>query len=367
MLGKLLAVCLGDSLLGISTVSLNDKRIWRIEAALIPGTNVVLFDRWEPPPRRRPRQPQTHHLAYHEAVTAKLQIGSDRTPGCHRLISYTFGGIKMIVKCDVDAALPWEGLNQSEVGSSSIESDTDTEDNSDAKSDITMATATSECRRDIDDDADISEKSDIESQGSDRTIIAGIGGSRFSIMSQADSETASMCSTFDVASSTEADSPIRHKTSSGIKIHLETITHPPHENLVSIKTRRYRKGQSLSDIDHLDSVFQNIYWAQIPNLIIAWNTDGDFSVAPPTYLHLGEGELARLEDIHRPAISKVRALLGWMIRVTRREEQVGFVSDGKLVRAYKMATEPLRLSPEAMEVVKEAGLMNERARSECVV
>ena len=112
----------------------------------------------------------------------------------------------------------------------------------------------------------------------------------------------------------------------------------------------------MDDIDHLDSVFTNIYWAQIPNLIIAGNTDGDFPFTPPTYLHLGEGELAKLEVMHRPAISKVRALLGWMTRITWRVEQVGFVSDEKVVRAYKMAGKPLRLSKEAMELIEEAGL-----------
>ena len=149
----------------------------------------------------------------------------------------------MIVKCEVDAALPWEGLNQSELGSSSIVTDTDTdsEDDSDAKSDVNMVTAAS---RDELEDSDNTitytcETDETESTRFGKTIIAD---SRYSVLSQPYSDTASMGSTCNMASSmSEAGNPIRVKTSSCIKIHLETILHSPHENLVSIKTRRYHK------------------------------------------------------------------------------------------------------------------------------
>jgi hypothetical protein len=82
-----------------------------------PHTGLVLLERWEPPQQRHKRQESPgYHLAYHEAATKKVLVGSDRTPGCNRVIRYSFGGLGMLVKYDISAYIPFEGDRNREIG-----------------------------------------------------------------------------------------------------------------------------------------------------------------------------------------------------------------------------------------------------------
>lgn len=86
-------------------------RPFRIDIELSPDPSgkggIVLLERWEPPQRRNcHRESPGYHLAYHEASTKKVLVGSDRTPGCNRVISYSFGGLGMLVKYDISAYIP---------------------------------------------------------------------------------------------------------------------------------------------------------------------------------------------------------------------------------------------------------------------
>ena len=75
---------------------------FRIDCHLVEG--VVVLDRWDPP--HELREPESWHLSYYELVTERSMRGADRTPGCHRVIRYTFGGLAILVKGDIDAYLP---------------------------------------------------------------------------------------------------------------------------------------------------------------------------------------------------------------------------------------------------------------------
>lgn len=71
------------------------------------GPGMVILERYEPPNRARSCQPPNgYHQSYHEATTRKVLDGSDRTPGCNRVIKYTFGGMTMLVKFDTSAFIP---------------------------------------------------------------------------------------------------------------------------------------------------------------------------------------------------------------------------------------------------------------------
>ena len=330
-LKKLLVSCSRNLQLSKSTRDprKRDEYLWRIEAWVVPGSDLVLLDRWEPPVRRRPREANSFHLAYHEATTAKLQVGSDRTPGCQRLISYTFGGIKMIVKCDIDAALPWD-VDQSDSGST-----THTEE--DAMSDISMTTVV---------------------PGEEESSV--FGHTESTLDGHTNQTDRSMITSLEVIarlSDSTLGGGIFHQTSTGIRVHHEPLFHPPHENLLSIKTRQWREGQSLQDVNHLDNIFANIFWAQVPTLMIGWHNQGDFSVAPPSRFHIGENPLKHIEDQHRPAISKARALLGWVLGLARQHGRVAFICDGDTVEAHKLGTKPAELSEEARAIMREAGLI----------
>jgi len=68
---------------------------------------MVVLERHEPPNKARSRQPPNgYHQSYHEATTRKVLDGSDRTPGCNRVIKYNFGGMTMLVKFDTSAFIP---------------------------------------------------------------------------------------------------------------------------------------------------------------------------------------------------------------------------------------------------------------------
>jgi hypothetical protein len=70
-----------------------------------PG--MVILERYEPPNTTRTRHsPTGYHQSYHEATTRKVLDGSDRTPGCNRVIKYDFGGLSMMVKFDTSAFIP---------------------------------------------------------------------------------------------------------------------------------------------------------------------------------------------------------------------------------------------------------------------
>jgi hypothetical protein len=94
---------------------------FRIDIEFIPDPSglggIVLLERWEPPQRRNTAHASPgYHLAYHEATTKKVLIGSDRTPGCNRVISYTFGGVGMLVKYDISAYIPSHDDRNRQVG-----------------------------------------------------------------------------------------------------------------------------------------------------------------------------------------------------------------------------------------------------------
>lgn len=95
-LKKLFCFCAPDS----------DRDAFRIDATVLPGTELVMLHQWDTPQASRPREPSHHHLAFHEDNTLRIYRGSDRTPGCHRIVKYVYGGLTMMVVFDVGAALP---------------------------------------------------------------------------------------------------------------------------------------------------------------------------------------------------------------------------------------------------------------------
>ena len=274
--------------------------IWRIDAWTIPGSDLVLLDRWEGSAGKRPRQPQAYHLAYHEATTTKLQHGPDRTPGCHRLVRYSFGGFGVIVKCYDAATFPW--------------SDEGIED------DLTNDDATSVI--------------------SDLTDISRCPNSELSHVSE------------------DSVVPRRVETSSGIIIQREALDAPPQEALICIKTRRWQGG-CLDDVDHLDDIFSSALWGQTPHLIIGWHLNGDFSQGPPLKLRLGKGKLKELEHERRSGIAKVRFLLETMVNLVRKKDRVTFICDGRGISASELDLLPDDLSEEALRVLREAGRLEE--------
>jgi hypothetical protein len=66
----------------------------------------VILERFEPPQRQQRTTPNGYRQSYQEATTRKVLDGSDRTPGCNRIIKYSFGGMKMLVKFDTPAFKP---------------------------------------------------------------------------------------------------------------------------------------------------------------------------------------------------------------------------------------------------------------------
>lgn len=83
------------------------SRPFRIDVTHLAG--LVIFERYEPAEKQEPRPSPGYHLSYHEATTRKILQGSDRTPGCIRIINYKFGGLDMLVKFDVSAYTLAEG------------------------------------------------------------------------------------------------------------------------------------------------------------------------------------------------------------------------------------------------------------------
>lgn len=96
---------------------------FRIDMVSVGG--LLLLDRFSHHDDQDSHEPSGFHLSYHETTTQALLEGSDRTPGCIRVIKYKFGGLTMMVKFDVAAFIPpddWSlssengGSDASEIG-----------------------------------------------------------------------------------------------------------------------------------------------------------------------------------------------------------------------------------------------------------
>jgi hypothetical protein len=84
---------------------------WRIDIEYIDcgdqTPDLVIMERFEPPQTLSSRlTPSGYRQSYQEATTRAILPGSNRTPGCNRIITYDFGGMKLLVKFDTPAFRP---------------------------------------------------------------------------------------------------------------------------------------------------------------------------------------------------------------------------------------------------------------------
>ncbi|KAK1227363.1 hypothetical protein PQX77_009647 [Marasmius sp. AFHP31] len=77
---------------------------FRIDLQL-DGRKTVLFNRWEKRAKDYPPFSGSFGHNFEEATTTPAR-GCTGTTGHHRVVQYKFGGLKMVVRCEVDACLP---------------------------------------------------------------------------------------------------------------------------------------------------------------------------------------------------------------------------------------------------------------------
>lgn len=242
-----------------------------------------------------PHNPSSWHLSYHEAATRKLFLGANRTPGCQRLVTYRFGGLKMLVKCDVDAYLPVEVDNQDD-------------------------------RMELDDEwptvTDTGYSTDTDS------TVLSFGN--LSLLSR------------------------KPTTSSGITILPTNLIHPPQSSLINLKTRKLVPSAHLHSINRFHDVWAQHVFTQIPNLHVAWHHLGDFSVAPVQKVTLDGPELRGAREIHEGTLGRVATLLREMVRITRKEGRVSFLARNGSLDIYRLQGKGTPLSGMAVEMIKAA-------------
>ncbi|RSH82158.1 hypothetical protein EHS25_006091 [Saitozyma podzolica] len=96
----------------------SDPTDFRIDVDYVSGSTVVL-SRWEPVERRRQQvMGLSFAPSYSAAVTHAVIPARDPEAGTMRLVKYRFGGLTLLVRFEVDAALPIPSNDSVEVGSS---------------------------------------------------------------------------------------------------------------------------------------------------------------------------------------------------------------------------------------------------------
>ena len=309
---------------------------FRIDARVVPNTSLVVLSRWEKPQRRAGREPANWHLSFHEANTLCVHAGSDRTPGCHRVIKYAFGGLRLMVKSDVGAALPWDGLHPVSDG----------------------------C---------IMDARPVARLGHEAEDIWGAENEEDTMSIDTDVNTVETTQTHDPYSFSIHDlkTALPPRTlSSGISIIPSPIPHPPQGHLISLKTREQPSDSpylQLGKINHLPEVFAGLFFGQIHHLYLGVHLGGQFKETDQRYI-MGQGTLAILEKQYEGTIRRVREVLGWMLRVTRKYGRVGFVGwNGEIVAYQKGKVERGRedaggekFSEETWRVIKRSGIVYRR-------
>ncbi|KAL0577147.1 hypothetical protein V5O48_004823, partial [Marasmius crinis-equi] len=83
----------------------NTTESFRIDLQLA-GQKTVLFTRWEPRTKAFPEYyGHTFGHNFEEAATSPAK-GCEGETGHHRVVQYDFGGLRLVVRCEVDAYLP---------------------------------------------------------------------------------------------------------------------------------------------------------------------------------------------------------------------------------------------------------------------
>lgn len=282
---------------------------------------MVLLHRWESPRRSEARLPVNWHLSFHETNTREVFEGADRTPGCHRIVKYKWGVMGLMVKSDVGAALPWPGLEAM---------------NEPTPLDYMDA------QEDEDDDDRMSVDTSIESLATFTPSVSGLAD---------DIENTKRLFVFSA----------KKTMSSGITVIPTIIPPPPQGHLISLKTRHVdsdlglRIPLKLDEISHIAEVFAGMYFAQIPTLHLFRHKNGVFAEEDQRYL-MGRGELGDLAVKYQRILSVVRAILGWIVDTTKKQGKCSFVGMDGEIRAYEWEEGPKKLSDEAWDVIRQAGL-----------
>lgn len=314
-LKKLFAFCLATSNPRYA------ERPLRINASVLPGTDLVILHRWEPPRASEPREPSNWHLAYHEANTVEIFRGAERTSGCHRVVKYKWGGMGMMVKSDVGAGLPWPGLEVVLDDTSSYASETDDEEEEDDEEDDTMSIDTT--------------------------------------LTSYTTFTPSLADTAIRETQRYFALSAKKTLSSGITVIPTIIPPPPQGHLISLKTRQVDSSPlhplDLGSINHIAEVYAGMFFAQIPTLHLARHSMGTFAPEDQKFL-LGQGELGKLGERFDGTMRMVRKIAVWMVRTTKKMGQCGFVAVNGEVRAYKWVDGPKKLSEESWDVIRQAGI-----------
>ena len=303
-------------------------REFRLDARVIPGSKLVMLSRWELPVARRAREPTSWHLSFHEQNTERLFWGPDRTPGYHRISRYHFGGLAMMVKSDVSAALPWEGCYTGchTSGPSSATSDNHG-DGAGSEGDV---------RKD-------------ESLG---------------MGSEDDLDDHMSLDSFSFYATPQYDAPSTfappRTLSSGVTVIPTPYPHPPQGHLISLKTRQTfrREPRGIRHFPQADEAFSMVFFGQIGSLYLAHHRGGEFEEDMLEY-QLGRGVLADMEKGYAGVLTKVRDMLSWVYECTLRRGSVGIVFSGGEVQCFgkKAGEVEGRLSAESWEVLGESGVL----------
>jgi len=242
-----------------------------------------------------------------------------------------FGGMGMMVKSDVGAALPWEELFS---GDSSGDSSIGIQDDLSGYGDP---------GGNVDDD------DELMSLDTDVNTVNTLNHSAFSHSRR--------------GSDFSSAHPPR-TLSSGITVISSSIPHPPQGHLISLKTRECPPGRTLDlqSISHAPEVFAGLFFGQVHTLRLGRHHRGEFEQEDQRYT-MGKGVLAVMEGEYQQTIRRVRKVLGWMASMTTKYGRLGFVGWNGEIVAFERDKVDQRgergemFSEETWQILRRSGIV----------
>ncbi|KAF9651351.1 hypothetical protein BDM02DRAFT_3091263 [Thelephora ganbajun] len=236
-------------------------RDFRIDTQLA-GSKTVLVNRWEQITKEQPGTRRSYGFNFEETMTVPSP-GCERGTGHHRIVTYDFDGLKLVVRFEVDACLPSDDPESKTIRKPHIDNDDDDDDTA---------------------------------------LLGALSG----LFIGASSHSTTMSS----------PSPL---TSADLKM-FRAGTQVPDSNLLEMTTR---SEISAANFDWGDA-YPQLYFSQTPNHYLAVHRNGTFfSIAKR---RIGERDLVAIESRAQPGFRQLKEILGEIQAMVKKGGTGGRIS-----------------------------------------
>jgi len=295
-------------------------RDFRIDMQLA-GSKTVLMSRWEQFTKEQHGTRCSYGFNFEEAMTDPGP-GCDNGTGHHRIVTYDFDGLKMVVRFEVDACLPLpsQDFNPKTIREPIV-------DNGDDKEDAWRPSRESDLKA-IEEPLVNSGNGD----GPEAALLGALSGLSIGTSPRSIKKS--------------SQPPL---TSTDLKI-LRAGTQVPQSNLIEMTTR---SEISAKNFDWGDA-YPQLYLSQTPNHYLAVHRTGTFFKI--TKRKIGTDDMVSIENKQQPSFKKLRKMLGEI--QTRVKEggangRITLVCKGGILKVYERISKESCLPEDSLALFEQ--------------